>query len=375
MAEAAGSETDRRLMAAALRIGRRNLGRTHPNPAVGALVVRFEGEGFRIVGRGWTAPGGRPHAETEALAEAGEAARGATVYVTLEPCSHEGVTPPCANALIEAGVSRVVSAIPDPDPRVSGRGHAALEEAGIQVDVGVLAAEARIAHGGHIARVTKGRPWVTLKLAVSADGMIGRREGERMIITGRGAFELVQSIRAESDAVMVGIGTVLVDNPRLTVRHPGPENWSPVRAILDSQARLGPGTNLVQTAREVPVWLFVRDDAPAERVEVLEAAGVSVSRIGSGSGGLDLGAVLGQLAERGITRLLVEGGSMVAASLLSAGLVDEVILFRAPVVVGPGGVRALAGQALSSVERSPRYLLVDDAVIGEERMRRYLRTG
>ncbi|MCW5695498.1 MAG: bifunctional diaminohydroxyphosphoribosylaminopyrimidine deaminase/5-amino-6-(5-phosphoribosylamino)uracil reductase RibD [Bauldia sp.] len=375
MADAApDAGLDRRYMAAALRLGRANLGRTFPNPAVGALIVRHEPSGPRIVGGGWTAAGGRPHAEVEALAEAGEEARGATAYVTLEPCAHEGHTPPCANALVAAGVSRVVTAIADPDPRVSGRGHAILEAAGIAVTTGVLAADARLAHGGHISRVTRGRPWVILKLAVSADGMIGRREGERMIITGRPAFERVQAIRSECDAVMVGIGTVLVDDPRLTVRLPGAEARDPIRIILDTNAVIGLDTNLVKSAREVPLWLMVSETAEAERVTLLEASGAVVVRVREGSGGLDIEAVFSALAERGLTRVLVEGGSRVASSLISAGLADEVILFRAPVVVGPDGVRALGGHALSAIERSPRYQLVAEQPLGEERMRRYLRT-
>jgi len=367
-------EVDRRFMGAALRLGRRNLGRTFPNPAVGAVIVRDDGAGWRVIGEGWTAPGGRPHAETEALAEAGQAARGATAYVSLEPCSHHGRTPPCAEALVAAGVARVVTPMADPDPRVSGRGHAILESAGIHVTTGVLAAEARLVHAGHISRVTRGRPWVTLKLAVSADGMIGRREGERMIITGRPAFDLVQSLRAECDAVMVGIGTVDVDDPRLTVRQSGGEATTPIRVILDTSARLPPASNLVKTAQEVPVWLMVRQDAPADRTATLQEAGVVVLPEPDGTGGIDMNAVMTTLGERGITRLLVEGGSRVAATLVSLGLADEVILFRAPVVVGPDGVRALAGHALSAVERSPRYLLVEDAVYGEDRLRRYLRT-
>ena len=209
-------------MAAALRLGRRNLGATAPNPAVGAIIVRDDDGSPVVVGRGFTAEGGRPHAETEALAEAGEAARGATAYVTLEPCAHHGDTPPCSEALVEAGVARVVYAIDDPDPRVAGKGRAILEAAGIAVTSGVLRDEAARDHAGHISRVTKGRPHVILKLAVSADGMIGRREGERMMITSPPALTSVQGMRVEADAVAVGIGTVLVDDPRLTVRLAGP---------------------------------------------------------------------------------------------------------------------------------------------------------
>jgi diaminohydroxyphosphoribosylaminopyrimidine deaminase/5-amino-6-(5-phosphoribosylamino)uracil reductase len=216
---------------------------------------------------------------------------------------------------------------------------------------------------------------VTLKLAVSADGMIGKREGGRMIITGRAAFDRVQAIRAESDAVMIGIGTVLVDNPRLTVRHPGLEGRSPIRVILDRQARLPIDSVLVTTAREVPLWLIVGPQAPAERRDALAAAGVEVIEVKEGQGGIDFHAALAALAERGITRVLVEGGSHVASSMVSSGCADEVILFRASVVVGPDGVRAFAGHALSALERSPRYRLIEDARVGDDHMRRYLRAG
>lgn len=366
-------EFDRRMMAAALRLGRRNLGRTSPNPAVGALILREAADGPRILGRGWTGIGGRPHAETEALKAAGEAARGATVYVTLEPCSHHGKTPPCAEALVAAGVGRVVTAMEDPNPVIAGSGHKLLREAGITVVTGVLEPQARIDHAGHILRVTAGRPRVTLKLAVSADGMIGRAGGERMLITEKPAFDRVQAMRAESDAVMVGIGTALADDPRLTIRHPGMESRSPIRIVLDTNARLPLTSNLVTTARETPLWLVIGQNAPAERRTALEAAGVELIEVPSGKSGVDIGPALKALAARDITRLFAEGGSHVAASLLSAGLMDEVVLFRASVVVGPDGIRAFAGQALSAVERSPRYRLVDDFPVGKDRMRRYLR--
>ena len=366
-------ELDRRLMAAALRLGRRHLGGTYPNPAVGALIVQPDIGGARVVGRGWTALGGRPHAEVEALAEAGEAARGATAYVTLEPCAHDSKTPPCARELINAGIARLVTTMADPDERVSGKGLTMLKSAGIEVTSGVLGAEAAIAHGGHISRVTKGRPWITLKLAISADGMIGRRDGERMMVTGRPAFERVQAIRAEHDAIMVGIGTVEVDDPRLTIRGPSRVDRQPIRIILDTDARISPDGNLVRTAREVPLWIMVGEAADDERVAALEATELVVKRVPIGSGGLDLDAVFGKIAEEGITRVLVEGGSKMAASVVTQGLVDEILFFRAKVVVGPGGVRTLAGQALSAVERSPRYRLVDDGFVGEDRLRRYLR--
>ena len=366
-------ELDRRLMAAALRLGRRNLGRTYPNPAVGALIVRMEDDAAVVVGRGVTAEGGRPHAETEALAEAGREARGATAYVSLEPCSHEGRTPPCTDALIEAGVARVVTTIDDPDPRVAGSGRAALAAAGIAVTSGVLAEEAARAHAGHIMRVTRGRPHVTLKLAVSADGMIGRREGERMIITGKPAFDAVQAMRTETDAVMIGIGTALVDDPLLTVRLPGLERFSPARVILDRTARLPVESRLVASARELPLILVVGPDAPSDQRERLLEAGVQIVEVPHGAGGVDIRAALEALAGRGFTRLLVEGGADVAGAQVGDDLVAAALLFRAPVVVGPGGVRALGGYAMSAIERSPRYRQIEAAILGDDQMRRYLR--
>jgi len=373
--DGADPELDRRFMAAALRLGRRNLGQTHPNPAVGALVVRMEAEGPVVVGRGWTAAGGRPHAETMALEEAGKAARGATVYVTLEPCAHKGETPPCAEALIEAKVGRVVSAMEDPDKRVAGKGHKMLADAGIALTTGVLAGEAALAHAGHIARITKGRPHITLKLAVSADGMIGKRQGERMIITGKDTFDAVQTMRTESDAILIGIGTALVDDPRLTVRLPGLQSRSPVRIILDATARLRLNSNLIQTARDVPLIVVVGPEAMDDRKKALADAGARVIEVDAAQGGVDIAALFALLGKEGFTRVLAEGGAEVAASLVSTELLDEVVLFRAPVVVGPDGVRALGGYALSAIERSPRYRQIETAIVGEDQMRRYLRVA
>ncbi|WP_421724087.1 bifunctional diaminohydroxyphosphoribosylaminopyrimidine deaminase/5-amino-6-(5-phosphoribosylamino)uracil reductase RibD [Bauldia sp.] len=366
-------ELDRRLMAAGLRLGRRNLGQTHPNPAVGALVVRHDSDGPIVVGRGWTAPGGRPHAETMALEQAGDAARGATIYTTLEPCAHDGKTPPCTDALIAAGPERVVMAIDDPDPRVSGKGRAALEAAGIVVTDGVLAKEAARDHAGHFSLVQKGRPHVTLKLAVSADGMIGRREGERMMITSKPALTAVQAMRSTSDAVVIGIGTVLIDDPRLTVRLPGLAGLSPLRVVLDPSGRLPLDSRLVTTADKVPVMAVVGPAAPANAKAALIESGVQVVETSDGPNGLNLHEALAALGEAGMTRVLVEGGARVAASLLSEDLLDEIVLFRAPVVVGPDGVRALEGYALSAIERSPRYRQIDAAIVGDDLMRRYWR--
>jgi diaminohydroxyphosphoribosylaminopyrimidine deaminase/5-amino-6-(5-phosphoribosylamino)uracil reductase len=366
-------EFDRRMMAAALRLGRRNLGATYPNPAVGCIVVRTDGGEPVIVGRGWTAAGGRPHAEKEALKQAGSAASGATVYVTLEPCAHKGRVPPCSAALVAANVARVVTAMVDPDPRTQGKGHAALAAAGIAVTTGVLAEEAARAHSGHIQRVTKGRPHVTLKLAVSADGMIGTRDGERMIVTGPEAFTAVQAMRTSFDVVMVGIGTVLVDNPRLTVRLPGMAKRTPVRVILDATARLPLESNLVQTARDVPLIAIVGPESPEDRKAALRAAGVRLIEVDAAPEGIDLRQALEALAEEGFSRVYAEGGAEVASSLVAADLIDEAVIFRAPVVVGPNGVRALGGTALSALERSPRYRLFETTTVGVDVMRRYAR--
>jgi diaminohydroxyphosphoribosylaminopyrimidine deaminase/5-amino-6-(5-phosphoribosylamino)uracil reductase len=368
-------EFDRRMMAAALRLGRRNLGQTGRNPAVGCIIVRTGSGTPTVVGRGWTARGGRPHAEREALAEAGSAAGNATVYVTLEPCAHKQRGGSCTAALIEAGVGRVVSAMADPDPRTAGKGHAALEEAGIAVTTGVLAEEAALAHSGHICRIAKGRPHVTLKLAVSADGMIGRREGERMIITGKPTFDAVQRMRTEFDVILVGVGTVLVDDPRLTVRLPGLEDRSPARVILDARARIPPTARLIQYAEEAPLIVFTASDAPKERTDALAESGAKVIPVQAVAGKLDLGTVMAMLAELGYQRVLAEGGAEVASSLVAADLLDEVIIFRAPVVVGLDGVRALGGTALSAIERSPRYRAIETSRVGDDVRRRYIRAA
>jgi len=364
-------EFDRRVMAAALRLGWRNAGRAHPNPAVGCIIMR----GDIVVGRGWTAIGGRPHAERIALAEAGAAARGATAYVTLEPCAHNSKAGPCSVALVDAGVARVVTALEDPDPRTAGQGHAILEQAGVSVTKGVLAAEAARAHSGHIARVTRGRPHVTLKLAVSADGMIGRRGGERVLITGELASRQVQMMRTEFDVLMIGIGTALADDPLLTVRLPGVTGRTPARAVLDADARLPPSARLFQSIGEAPVLAFVAPGAPQERRATLAAAGATVVEVAKASRGVDLAAVLAHLARVGHSRVLAEGGSEMAAELFAGDFADEVVLFRAADVVGADGVPAVARGSLADVEAGPRYRLLDAAVYGSDLMRRYGRAA
>jgi diaminohydroxyphosphoribosylaminopyrimidine deaminase/5-amino-6-(5-phosphoribosylamino)uracil reductase len=342
---------DRRFMQLALTLGRRGLGRTAPNPAVGAVIVK---DGI-IVGRGWTQPGGRPHAEPEALARAGEATQGATLYVTLEPCSHVGKSPPCADAIIAAGISRVVSAIEDPNPQVAGQGHAKLRAAGIVVDVGTCADEAARDHAGHFRRVRDGRPYVILKLAVSPDDKIGAAGGRPVAITGEAARARVHLLRAQCDAVLIGIGTARADDPLLTCRLPGMVKRSPARVVLDRALRLAGDGKLVHSAREVPLWVMTSDTAEAPAAAKLGAAGAQILRVKTGANGLDLPDVLRVLSGKGITRLMVEGGAKVAASFLEAGLVDEVWLLRGPDVIGADGVAALGALPLGSITQSSSF--------------------
>jgi diaminohydroxyphosphoribosylaminopyrimidine deaminase/5-amino-6-(5-phosphoribosylamino)uracil reductase len=344
---------DQRFMQLALTLGRRGQGRTWPNPAVGAVVVK---DGV-IVGRGWTQAGGRPHAEPEALARAGAAARGATLYVTLEPCSHIGKSPPCADAIIASGIARVVSAIEDPNPEVAGQGHAKLRAAGIAVDIGLGAAEAARDHAGHFRRVRDKRPHVILKLAVSSDDKIAAAGHKPVAITGEAAKARVHLLRAQCDAILVGIGTVLADDPLLTCRLPGMETRSPLRVVLDQRLRI-PGTSrLVHTAREAPLLLLASELAEAPAAMKLGAAGAQVIRLAPSktSPGLDLSAVLRALWEKGITRLLVEGGARVASSFVAADLVDEVWLLRGPDAIGADGIAALDALPLSALTGSPTF--------------------
>jgi diaminohydroxyphosphoribosylaminopyrimidine deaminase/5-amino-6-(5-phosphoribosylamino)uracil reductase len=356
---------DRRFMQLALSLGRRGLGRTWPNPAVGAVVVK---DGV-ILGRGWTQAGGRPHAETEALKRAGKAAKGATLYVTLEPCSHEGKTPPCADAVIRAGIARVVSALEDANPGVAGQGHARLRERGIAVETGLFADEARRAHAGHIRRMRDGRPQVLLKLAVSADGKAGLAGRKPVAITGEEARIRVHAMRAASDAILVGLGTVLSDDPHLTCRLPGMMERSPVRVVLDARLRAPLATSIVATAREVPTWMFAAADASAMAEDILRAKGVEVLRVEARDGRLDIAQVVRTLAERGITRLMVEGGPIVAASFVRAGLVDEAAVFRSPKPIGVDGIDALEGLPLTALTEGMK--LVASEEMGSDRLDMY----
>lgn len=353
---------DRRWMDYALRLGRRALGSTAENPPVGCVLVR---DG-RVLGVGWTQPGGRPHAETEALKMAGGQASGATAYVTLEPCAHHGRTGPCAEALVKAGIARVVTAIEDPDPRVSGRGHAILRAAGVAVDGAVGAEEATYDLAGFLTRIAKKRPYVTLKIGVSADGKIAAGPHQRTAITGPEVKARVHLLRAQSDAILVGLSTVLIDDPELTCRLPGMEARSPIRIVVDTRLSIPSKAKLVQTAEQVPVWILsTRKGGVSKGITVIDCRQTP-------NGWVDFADALEQLALRGINRLLVEGGSHISQSLLEADLVDEVQLFQNPVVIGPQGIDAIDEMPLANLanqfRQSKKEVLGSDTLTVYERL-------
>lgn len=350
-------------MRAALGLAARGLGSVWPNPAVGCVLVR---DG-RVIGRGWTQPGGRPHAETEALRRAGGAARGATAYVTLEPCSHHGKTPPCADALIAAGIARCVVALTDSDPRVSGRGLDRLSAAGISVTHGVLSAEARALNEGFFLRVEAGRPLVTLKTATTLDGRIALANGDSQWITGPEARALTHRLRAGHDAVMVGSGTVLADDPDLTCRLAGVARRPMVRIVLDGGLRLPPHAGMVRSAKVSPVWVVTRTGHADERLEALRALGVEVIEVAADRAGHPAPqAALAALAERGITRVMLEGGGAVAGAFLSAGLIDRLAWFRAAKVIGGDGRAVIAGLGLERLADSPVFSRSAAHAVGQD---------
>ena len=367
---AAIDKTDRRFMQAALGLARRGLGGVWPNPAVGCVIVR---DG-RVVGRGWTSPGGRPHAETEALRRAGESARGAVAYVTLEPCGHHGATPPCADALIKAGVRRIVFAIEDPDPRVSGRGAERLRTASVQVTEGVLREEAAELNAGFFTLQREGRPLVTWKAATTLDGKIATHTGQSQWITGEVARNRGHLLRATHDAIAVGIGTATADDPELTCRLPGLEPASPVRIVIDGRLRLPLTSRLVVTANSVPTWLVTRSDAPEERRDMLLRLGVDVILIEPGEGDRPhLGQSLREFGKRGITRLLVEGGGHLAAALLRENLVDRIAWFRAPTVLGGDGLPVTAAFGVDRPIEAPRFERVSTIPCGDDTLETFAR--
>jgi diaminohydroxyphosphoribosylaminopyrimidine deaminase / 5-amino-6-(5-phosphoribosylamino)uracil reductase len=349
-------------MRAALALAARGLGRTWPNPAVGCVLVR---DGI-VVGRGWTQPGGRPHAETEALGRAGEAARGATAYVSLEPCAHAGKTPPCADALIAAGVRRVVAAVEDPDPRVSGQGLARLRGANIAVVTSLCAAEAAELNAGFFTRIKQGRPLVSLKLATSLDGRIATRAGDSKWITGEAARRRAHLLRTTHDAILVGTGTALADDPELTCRLPGLTERSPVRVALDRALRLPAISKLLATTRDVPTWIVTAAGGDAARRGVLQQTGAELIDVPTASGHLDLRATLSALGARGITRLLVEGGGTLSASFLQQDLVDRVYWFRAPAVIGGDGLPAAQAFGVERLADAKRFERIDTEIVGTD---------
>jgi diaminohydroxyphosphoribosylaminopyrimidine deaminase/5-amino-6-(5-phosphoribosylamino)uracil reductase len=356
-------------MAVALRLAERGLGSVWPNPAVGCVLVR---DG-RVVGRGWTQQGGRPHGEVEALRRAGEAALGATAYVSLEPCAHYGRTPPCTMALLQAGVRRVVAATVDPDPRVDGRGIEQLRQAGVEVAVGLCRAEAEAVNAGFILRVRANRPLVTLKLATSLDGRIATSSGESQWITGEEARARGHLLRRSHDAVMIGSGTALADDPSLTCRLPGLEDRSPVRIVLDGRLRLDPRSRLTTSAHSVRTWLVTREDAAPRKLAVLRDLGVDVVRVGlDETGRLDLQRVLAALAARGITRILVEGGAELAGALLRARLIDRLAWFQAPMVIGGDGRAAIAALGVETLAEAIALNPAGSALLARDHLHSYI---
>ncbi len=354
-----------RAMRAALALARRGLGTVWPNPAVGCVIVR---DG-RVVGRGWTQPGGRPHAETEALARAGDQAQGATAYVTLEPCCHWGRTPPCADALIAAGLSRVVVALEDPDPRVAGGGLARLRAAGLAVEAGLGAAEAAEINAGFLHRLRLGRPLVTLKLGTSLDGRIATPSGESRWITGEPARERAHLLRATHDAILVGTQTVIADDPQLTCRLPGLGERSPVRVALDRQLRIPLTARLVAEARVTATWVVTVSGADQARQQALRDAGVVVIPAEPDPAGhIDLAMAFGLLGEQGLTRLLVEGGGRLAAALLQGGLVDRLVWLHAPLLLGGDAVPAVAALGLDRLAEAPAFERVSSEIVGDDMM-------
>ena len=356
-------------MALALTLGRRGLGRTAPNPAVGCVIAK----NGRVLGRGWTQPGGRPHAEPQALAQAGNAARGATAYVTLEPCSHEGKTPPCADALIKAGLARVVYACSDPDPRVSGRGAEMLKAAGITVEAGLMEKEAAQDHMGFFLRIREKRPMLTLKLASSFDGRIATGSGHSQWITGASSRRVVHRMRAEHDAVMVGAGTARADDPSLTVRDLGID-WQPSRVVLSRRLDVPFMGQLARTAKDVPVILCHGQDVDQTLKQTWEDLGATLLPCATSGAHLDPEDALHGLARIGITRVLCEGGGALAATLLAKGLVDRLIGFTAGLTIGAEGLPSIGALGLGALDEANRFELTDFRQIGGDVLHEWTRT-
>ena len=378
-AAAGQADIDRHYMRQALDFAARGQGTTWPNPCVGAIVTQGSPDGPVVVARGHTQPGGRPHGEANAFDRVGpNAAAGGTLYVTLEPCSHRTIraATPCVERSILAGVKRVVAAMADPNPLFRGLGFALLRTAGISVTTGVLEAEAQRAHRGHVLRVTAGRPMVTFKVARTADGYAGGNGGTRLAVSCPAASAWVHLQRAHHDAIMLGIGSVLADDPLLTVRLPGMAGRSPIRIILDTHLRLPLTSKLVQTTGEVPVWVIATEAAPVEREAALVAAGVEVMRVSAGPDGrLDLGEALRLLGTRGITRVFSEGGPTIGEKLAQAGFADEIIVSTSPKTLGHPGVVAIRPGLAGLLANGDVYARIETGLIGHDHFEHFVRTG
>lgn len=350
------SADDHRFMALALRLAELGLNSTNPNPRVGCVIVR-DGQ---VIGEGWHQRAGTPHAEVHALTQAGAAARGATVYVTLEPCSHHGRTPPCAEALIAAGVGRVVAAMRDPNPQVAGRGLVQMEAAGILVDCGLLEEPAREMNIGFVSRMTRGRPWVRSKVAASLDGKTALANGVSQWITGPAARQDVQAWRARACAILTGVGTVLADDPQLNVRDIDTPR-QPLRVVLDSQLRTPPSAKLLRGGALI---VSAVEDMP--KIQALLDAGADVLALPSATGRVDLALVLQLLAERGVNELMVEAGATLNGALLEAGLVDELVLYLAPMLLGESARGLFALPALEKMDQRTDLVLRDVRQVGND---------
>lgn len=363
------SQNDYAYMKMALDLSKRGLGKTSPNPSVGCVIVKND----HIIGRGWTSDGGRPHGEINALSNAKDT-NGATVYVSLEPCAHYGNTPPCAEALVEAGISKVFVATGDPDTRVSGKGIAILKNAGIEVIEGLLKKDADLINQGFFLKVTDKKPLITVKLATSDDGMIAKVEGEQSWVTGPEARMRGHLYRASHDAILVGINTVLIDDPMLDCRIPGLSSHSPVRIILDSQLRILANSKICETAKDIETWVMTLNQ-DQEKISRLEAKGITVIKVEENEEGrTSLKNVMEVLARRGITRVLSEGGGMVNASLFKANLVDRIIWFKSSESIGATGVNALYDIPITELDRYLNLTLCDEGKVGEDIWQEFITT-
>lgn len=372
MNEADRAATDRRLMSLAIALGRRNNGRTWPNPSVGAVLA--DPATGRIIAQAATQPGGRPHAEAVAIRAAGAEAAGATLYVSLEPCAHHGRTPPCADAIIAAGLGRVVTALEDPDSRVAGRGHVRIREAGIDLSTDFLADEARRAHRGYLTRIREGRPGVTLKLARTPDGYAARLPGEeRLMISGEEAGHLVHLLRAHADAILVGVDTIIADDPGLDVRLPGLSHRSPVRIVFDTKLRLPLGTRLVASARERPTWILCGPQADADKKRALAEAGIDIMPCEvDAAGRLDLRDAMLRLGARGLTRIFSEGGPTLADALAREGLIDDLFIGTGAKPLGRPGHPAIGPNLRRAMESE--FRLVGSRPVEQDTIEHFERT-